>query len=278
MKNYKKNENRVKNMKNTNSMLKKLLSVLCIVLMVSVVFSAIVKNVTADEDKEEISVLSLNPDVATNEKTGVIHMVWQENITGENNSQYEVMYVNNMSRNFEGVLVSVINAVETLIAEGEDYEDVLKELDKALEEYNKKDFKHSIDKVHHIVKDLEKIGNTELINTLVDSVRDFAKTNILYAEYNLSFNNSYIQEAYEKYLKADEKYADENYDAAIKQFKNSYLKIVEGYEENDETYIGIDFGKIVRISYTDYDSVNPSFGTIFFYLPRQPGTGIMLAR
>jgi len=245
---------------NMNKKLIKALSVLLVSVLVLSSMTMLTGNVLADEDEEEKTMVSLNPDVAIDEKTGVIHLVWQENITEENNSQYEVMYVNNMSKNFKGVLVSVIDAVETLIAEDEDYEDVLKELDKALEEYNKKDFKHSIDKVHHVVKDLEKIGNTELINILVDAVRDFAKTNILYAEYNLSFNNSYIQEAYEKYLKADEKY-----DAAIKMFKNSYLKIVEGYEENNTVFVGVDFGKIVRISYTDYDSVTPTLflnGTI----------------
>ncbi|MBU2564786.1 MAG: hypothetical protein KJ655_00820, partial [Candidatus Thermoplasmatota archaeon] len=236
----------------------KILSILCVLVMFSVAFSSVVKNVTADEN-EEISVVSLNPDVATNE---YIHMVWQENLTGN----MEVYFVNDMGvGNYENTLRNAINDVQLLLVEDDDYEDVLNALDKALEEYNEGDFKHSINKVHHAVKDLEKIGNIELIHTLVDAVQDFAKTNILYAEYDLTFNNSYIQEAYEKYLKADKKYSDEKYDAAIKMFKNSYLKIVEAYEENDEAFMGVDFGKILRISYTDFDSVNPQIflnGTI----------------
>ncbi|MDI6917737.1 MAG: CARDB domain-containing protein, partial [Thermoplasmatales archaeon] len=266
MKNHKKNKNGVKNgvktMKNMDSILKKLMSVLCVLLMVSVVFSTVVKNVTADENDEEKTVASLNPDVAVNE---YIHMVWQENITDENITQYEIMYVNNMSKNFENTLLSAISTVESLITKDNDYEDVLKKLNKALGEYNEKDFKHSMDNIHHAVKDLEKVDNTELIHALVDAVRDFAKTNILYAEYDLTFNNSYIQEAHNKYHLAVEKQENGNHDAAIKQFKNSYIKIMEAYEENDETYIGIDFGKIVRISYTGYDSVTPTIflnGTI----------------
>jgi tetratricopeptide (TPR) repeat protein len=223
------------------------------------VFSAVVTNVLADEnDGEEKIVVSLNPDVATDE---YIHMVWQENLTGN----MEIYFVSNMTKNFEDTLLSTISIVETLIAEDEDYEDVLKELNNALEEYNEGDFKHSINKIHHAVKDLEKVDNTELIMMLIDAVRDFAKTNILYAEYDLTFNNTYIQEAYEKYHKAVDKYEADNYDAAIKMFKNSYLKIVEAYEENDETFIGIDFRKIVRISYTNFDSVTPQIflnGTI----------------
>ena len=55
-------------MKNTNSVVKKLLSILCVVLMVSVVFSTAVTNVSAcGGGGGEKEIESLNPDVATND-------------------------------------------------------------------------------------------------------------------------------------------------------------------------------------------------------------------
>ena len=238
--------------------LNKIFGMLVVIGMVLSSMTLLVTNTGGIEDEEEKDTESLNPDVATDE---YIHIVWQENLT----SQTEIYYVNDANKNFKGVLESTINTVETLIVKDDVYEDILEELNDALEEYIEEDYKHGTDDVHHAVKDLEKVGNTKLINILVDSMRDFAKTNILYAEYDLTFNNIYIQEAYEKYYLAIDKYDENNYDAAIKQFKNAYLKIVEGYEENDETFVGIDFGKIVRISYTEFDSVDPQIflnGTI----------------
>ncbi len=237
--------------------LKKILSILCVVLMTATVFSAVVTNVLADENNgEEKTFVSLNPCVATN---GNIHIVWQENLTGN----YEIYVVNDAQHNYE---VTLTEAIEELsVFDDKDSQKALENLNDALNDCLEQDYKHSIDNVHAAVKNLEKAENTELINTLVDAVRDFAKANILYAEDYLTFNNSYIQEAYNKYYLAIEKYNNGNYDAAIKQFKNSYLKLLEAYEENDETYVGVDFGKMVRISYTDYDSVNPQIflnGTI----------------
>jgi len=227
--------------------------------MTATIFSAVATNVLADEDDgEEKIVESLNPCVATNE---YIHIVWQENLTGN----YEIYVVNDAQHNYEVTLTEAIEGLSGL--DDKNSQKALENLNDALNDCLEQDYKHSIDNVHKAVKNLEKAGNIELISTLIDVVRDFAKTNILYAEYDLSsFNNSYIQESWEKYyFVAVEKYDEGNYDAAIKQFKNAYLKIVEAYEENDETYIGVDFGKIVRISYTNYDSVAPQIflnGTI----------------
>jgi len=232
-------------------MWKKISAVGLVLVMCAVAFSATVTNVLADEDDgEEKTFVSLNPCVATDEN---VHVVWQENLTGN----MEIYFVNDMGiGNYEAVLREVIEELSN--SPDKESQKALKNLNDALDEYSKGDYKHSIDRVHNAVKSLEKAGNTELITILVDAVRDFAKTNILYTEYDLTFNNSYIQEAYEKYLKADEKYEEENYDAAIKMFKNSYLKIVEGWEEKyGKTYFGVDFGKIVRISYTEYDSTMP---------------------
>ena len=219
--------------------------------MCAVAFSAVATNVLADEeDGKEKTMVSLNPDAATDDYT---HVVWQENLTGN----MEIYFMNDVGiGNFEGVLREAIEELSN--SPDKDSQKALENLNDALEKCLEQDYKHSIDKVHKAVKNLEKAENTELINTLVDAVGDFAKTNILYAEYDLTFNNSYIQESYQKYYLAIEKYDDGNFDACIKQFKNSYLKIVEGYEENDETYVGVDFGKIVRISYTNFDSVCPT--------------------
>jgi len=225
--------------------------------MTATVFSAAVTNVAADEnDEEEKTFVSLNPCVATN---GNIHIVWQENM-----GNFEIFYANDAGNHYENTLRKTIEDLNNL--DDKDSQKALKNMEKALEQCLEGDWKYSIDTVHKAIKFLEKTENKELINTLVDATRDFAKTNILYAEYNLGFENSYIQEAWEKYyFVAIEKYKEENYDATVKQFKNAYLKIVEAYEENDETYVGVDFGKIVRISYTDYDSVAPQIflnGTI----------------
>lgn len=65
--------------------------------MIATVFSAVATNVSADENGEEKSMESLNPDVATND---YIHMVWQENLTGN----YEIYVVNNAQHNYEDSL------------------------------------------------------------------------------------------------------------------------------------------------------------------------------
>lgn len=190
----------------------------------------------------------LNPFVATD---GNIHMVWQEKA----DDNFEIFYTNDEGKQYENMLMQVIEGLGAL--DDKNSQKAIGNLNEALNDCLEQDFKHSIDNVHHAVKNFEKTENTETINTLVDSVRDFAKTNILYAEYDLTFNNTYIQKAYEKYYLAVDKYEKGNYDSAIEQFKNSYLKIVEAYEEKGEIFIGVDFGETVRISYTDYDSVAP---------------------
>jgi len=183
----------------------------------------------------------LNPFVATD---GNIHMAWQEK--ADNN--FEIFYTNDEGKQYENTLKQVRENLDGKTSEN---------MDKAIKLCLEGNYKHSIVWVHKSIKILEKTENTETINILVDSVMDFAKTNILYAEYDLTFNNTYIQEAYDKYYLAVDKYEKGNYDSAVQQFKNSYLKIVEAYEEKGETYMGVDFGETVRISYTDYDSVVP---------------------
>ena len=190
----------------------------------------------------------LNPFVATD---GNIHMAWQEKA----DDNFEIFYTNDEGKQYENTLIQVIKKMSAL--DDKNSQKAIGNLNDALEKCLEQDFKHSIDNVHHAVKNLEKAENIETINTLIDSVMDFAKTNILYAEYDLTFNNTYIQEAYDKYYLAVDKYEKGNYDSAVGQFKNSYLKIVEAYEEKDEIFTGVDFGETVRISYTDYDSVAP---------------------
>ena len=194
----------------------------------------------------------LNPFVATDSN---IHMVWQENLTGN----FEIYYVNDAEHNYETTLRGAIEKLNNF--NDKNTQKGVEKLNAALDKCLEQDYKHSIDRVHQAVNFLEKNKessiNKIIIASLLISVGVFAKTNILYAEYNITFNNTYVREAYEKYNMAIEKYKENNYDAAIKMFKNSYLKLIEAYEENNEVFIGVDFGKIVRISYTDHDSVAP---------------------
>ncbi|MEW6069877.1 MAG: CARDB domain-containing protein, partial [Candidatus Thermoplasmatota archaeon] len=229
----------------------KLLSVWCVVIMVATVFSVAITNVAAQKNSEK-RIESPNPDVAIDRYT---HIVWQENLT----ENFEIHYTNNAAiGNYEKTLGSMKKDLESF--KEPEAKKALKNLDEALEKCLEKDYKHAIDRTHEAIKNLEKVNRTETTNilkALIDSIRDFAKTNLLYVEYDLSFSNSYVQEAWCKYYLAIKKYAESNYDAATMQFKNSYLKLVEGYEAIGKSFTGHDFGKIVRVSYTNYDSVNP---------------------
>lgn len=237
------------------SKIKKLLAIGLVLVTVATVFSVAVTNVSACKDKEK-EIESLKPNVATD---GYIHIVWQENLTGN----FEIYYVNNATGNYGNILTKAIEELANF-KDGESKK-ALKNLNESLNKYIAGDYKHSIDKAHEAIKNLEKAKNTVTLVFLIDAIRDFAKTNILYVELELSFNNSYIQEAYQKYYLGLEKYNEANYDATINQFKNSFLKLIEAYEAIGKTYTGFDFGKIVRISYTNFDSVNPQIflnGTI----------------
>ncbi|MDI6916723.1 MAG: CARDB domain-containing protein, partial [Thermoplasmatales archaeon] len=258
----------------------KILSILCVLVMVAVAFSSVVKNVTADED-EELSMLSLNPDVATND---YIHMVWQEltektetyyaidNIIENTTYKYEVYYANNKYGNYMEKLEKATNDVDFLI-ENTNNNDADRELGKALGKLNtakekyyasdfEKSFKNTENAVDHLMEAQYKGADTlEIIRSVTFAVRDMVKTNILYLDFTVVSGSEHINESWQDYYNGIENIGNGCYDKAVDFFKDSFKEAIKALDDFD----GIDFDSIVRISYTDYDSVYPQIflnGTI----------------
>ncbi len=243
--------------------LKKILSILCVLVMTATVFSAAATNVLADENKEEKTIESLNPDVATNE---YVHIVWQENLTGN----YEIYYANNLTGAYKTELNTAVQKVQSLIENITDkklkseLEKALKELNKALANATANDYQHSFKHLQHAVEGLDKkdLNYGEIITALVNSVRDITKVNILYREF-LNISQDYTTKAWENFYKGLGKVNEEKYDKAVNEFRKAFkeaYKIDDDCEDeecSEKSNAGIDFGKTVRISYTDYDSTNP---------------------
>ena len=193
-------------------------------------------------------------------------------------SDYEIFYANNLTGAYNSEINTAIQKVQSLILNASDkklkneLEKVLKELNKTLANATASDYQHSFKHLQHAVERLDKkdLGNKEIIVALVDSVMNITKVNILYREYqNISANH--ITKAWEKYEKALERVNEEKYDKAVNEFRKAFkeaYKIDDNCEDeecNKKTESGVDFGRIVRISYTDYDSVYPKLflnGTI----------------
>lgn len=136
------------------------------------------------------------------------------------------------------------------------------ELSKALEEVNnsnpmlEKSFDSIKNALHHLEKaEKEGVSTFEIRCELMITVKDFVDKIV---EYQLLVENTHLEKAKEEYTNALSYMGVYDFDNAIDRFKTTLQHI-------KEAMAGVDFGKIRKISYTNFDSVNPQIflsGTI----------------
>ncbi|PJB21246.1 MAG: hypothetical protein CO114_06360, partial [Euryarchaeota archaeon CG_4_9_14_3_um_filter_38_12] len=151
--------------------------------------------------------------------------------------------------------------------------DVVKELGKALKELNTaktnyyaqdfvKSFKNTENAVDHLMEAQNKGADTlEITKSLTFAVRDMVKTNILYLDFTVVSESGHINDSWDDYNNGIVNIENGCYDKAVDFFKDSFKEAMKALND----FNGIDFGSIVRISYTDYDSIYPKIflnGTI----------------
>lgn len=245
--------------------LEKVLSVVLVLVMVATVFSTVVKNVSAEKNTEN-EIYLLNPDVAVSSE-GIVHVVWHENLTGN----YEIYYANNLTGVYKTELNTAIQKIQNLISSASDkklkseLEKVFKELNKALANATANDYQHSFKHLQHAVERLDKkdLDCKEIITSIVNSVRDITKVNILYREF-LNIPQNHTAKAWEKFYSGLEKLNEEKYDKAVNEFRKAFkeaYKIDDDCEDeecSEKTNVGIDLGEIVQLSHTPTDSITPT--------------------
>ncbi|MDI6917996.1 MAG: hypothetical protein QMC80_09405, partial [Thermoplasmatales archaeon] len=236
--------------------LNKIFGILVVVGMVLSSMTMLVTNTGGIEDEGEKDTWSLNPCVAID---GDIHMVWQENV-----SNFEIFYSNSKNGNYREKLETAINDVGFLV-ENTNNNDADKELGKALEKLNtaktnyyasdfEKSFKNTENAIDHLMKAKCKGADTsEIIVYLTFAVRDMVKTNILYLDFTVVSGSEHINESWQDYCNGVENISSGCYDKAVDFFKDSFKEAIKALNDFD----GIDFGSIVRISYTEHDSIYP---------------------